>query len=63
MLRLRAVEIHHMQTLVAYALELKRHIQRLAIHRLLVIVALGQSHALAVDNVYGRNQFYHNFEL
>ena len=57
-LRLRAVQIDHVQSLVAYALELKRHIQRLAIHRLLVIIALGQSHALTVDNIDGRYKLY-----
>ena len=57
-LRLRTVEIDHVQTLVAYALELKRHIQRLAIHRLLVVIALGQSYALAVDNIDGRYKLY-----
>ena len=57
-LRLRTIEIDYMQTQETYALELKCHIQRFAIDRLLVVVTLGQPHALTVDDIYGWNQFY-----
>ena len=57
-LRLCTIEVYDVQTLEANTLELKRHIQRLAIDRLLVVVTLGQPHALTVDDIYGWNQFY-----
>ena len=55
MLRLGTVEIDHVQTPETDALKLLGHIQRLTIDRLLVVVTFGQSDALAVDDIDGRN--------
>ena len=60
MLRLGAVEVYHVQTLVADVLKLEGHLQRMTVDGLLVVVAFCQAHTLSVDNVYGGYQFYHN---
>jgi hypothetical protein len=61
MLGLRSVEIYYMETLETNLLKLTGYLGRgVTVDRLLVVVTLGQSDTLSVDDIYGRNQFYHN---
>ena len=60
MLRLSAVEIHDVQTVIPDAFKLLGHINRITVDRFLVIIAFSQAHALSVYYIYGRYQFYHN---
>ena len=60
MLSLGTVEIDHMQTFQPIVFKHFRHFERILIIDFLAgIVALRQSYAFTVDNIYGGNEFYH----
>ena len=55
-----AVQVDHVQAAYAPTFEPFGHFQRILVVDLFtLVVALGETHALPVDDVYGRNQFYH----
>ena len=63
MLAFRAVQIDYMQAAKPHVLEPTGHLKRVAIDLLRVVVAFGQTHALAFDDVYCRNQFHLAFTI
>ena len=53
-----------MKTLKTGFLEMSCHFHRVVgIYGLGGIVAFGQTHALSVNNIYGRYKFYHTFSM
>ncbi len=59
--RLRPVEVNHVETAKPDSFKFGGHLGRtVAVDRLLGVVALGQPDALSVDDVYGRDEFYHS---
>ena len=61
-LALGSVEVNDMQATQTQVLELLSHFQRVAIDLLRVVVAFGEAHALAFDDVYCGNQFHLQFD-
>ena len=64
MLGFRTVEVYHVQTTETDSLKLLGHFgRRVTVDGLLVVVAFGQADALAVDDIYGGDEFYLHCQL
>src|SRR5699024_6311908 len=60
MMRSGSIQIHHVQTPDTVGLKLFGNFYRIfIIYLFTAIISLGEAYALPVDNINGRNQFYH----